>query len=396
MTDIPIDRHGIRLVQVDALRGFALLGILAVNIMIFASPFYGSEFVDPNFHSASDILTRFMIKLLFDSKFYLLFSFLFGYSFTLLMSSSERAGEAFLPKMLRRLASLWIIGTIHAVLLFYGDILATYAMMGVILLALRHRPDKRLARLAARLVIATALLVAALGLLLVVTGESTDPVTAMAEARATLDAYRSTPLSVILQNLQELKLAWIVLGLFQAPSALAMFLIGLIAGRRQLLTKTNEHRQLLRWVLWLGLTVGLPGAAIYASSEIYKAGAGWELLSLSISYLTAPFLSGAYAAGLVLWFQTPSGARMAIMLAPAGRMALSNYLLQSLICAFIFYAYGLRLMGTIGPLATFTLALVIFALQLGVSHWWMRRFAFGPLEYPLRAITNWRRPVAQG
>lgn len=396
MTDTSIDRHSARLIQVDALRGFALLGILAVNIMIFASPYYGYEFADPNFHSASDILARFTIKLLFDSRFYLLFSFLFGYSFTLLMSSSERTSETFIPKMIRRLASLWIIGTIHAVLLFYGDILTTYAVMGLILLVLRHQSDKRLAWLAAGLVIATALLLAALGLLLVVTGESTDPIAAMAAARETLEAYRGTPLTVVLQNLEELKITWIVLGLFQAPSSLAMFLIGLIAGRRQLLAKTDDHRQMLRRMLWLGLMVGLPGAAIYASSEIFKGGAGWELLGLSVSLLTAPFLSGAYAAGLILWFQTSGGARMAHILAPAGRMALSNYLLQSLICAFIFYAYGLRLMGTVGPIAASALALAIFAAQLVLSHWWMRRFAFGPLEYPLRIVTHWRRPALQG
>jgi len=395
MTDTLIDRRGARLIQVDTLRSFALLGILAVNIMIFASPYYASEFVDPNFHSTSDILARFTARLLFDSKFYLLFSFLFGYSFTLLMSSSERAGEPFMPKMIRRLASLWIIGTIHAVLLFFGDILTTYAVMGLILLALRHQPDKRLARFAAGLVIAVALLLAAPGLLLVVTGESTDPIVAMAAARETLEAYRGTPLTVVMQNLEELKLAWIVLGLFQAPSALAMFLIGLIAGRRQLLAETDNHRQMLRRMLWLGLMVGLPGAAIYASSEIFKAGAGWELLGLSVSLLTAPFLSGAYAAGLILWFQTPSGGRMAHILAPAGRMALSNYLLQSLICAFIFYAYGLRLMGTVGPVAAIALALAIYALQLALSHWWMRRFAFGPVEYLLRAVTHWRRPALQ-
>lgn len=395
MTDTLIDRRGARLVQVDALRSIALLGILAVNIMVFASPYYGYEFVDPIFHSASDIFARFMIKLLFEGKFYLLFSFLFGYSFTLLMSSSERAGETFIPKMIRRLASLWIIGAIHAVLLFYGDILTTYAVMGLILLALRHQPDKRVAWLAAGLVIATALLLAAMGLLLVVTDTSTDPAAALAEARATLDAYRGSALSVIMRNLEELKIIWIALGLFQAPTALAMFLIGLIAGRRQLLAKTDDHRQLMRRMLWLGLMVGLPGAAIYASSEIFKGGAGWELLGLSVSFLTAPFLSGAYAAGLILWFQTPRGARMAHALAPAGRMALSNYLLQSLICAFIFYAYGLRLMGTIGPIAALLLALAIFALELALSHWWMRRFAFGPLEYPLRAVTHWRRPTLQ-
>ncbi len=393
MTDIPADRHGIRLVQVDALRGFALLGILAINIMIFASPYYGLGLFDPNFRSASDIFAQFAVRLLFETKFYLLFSFLFGYSFTLLMSSAERAGEAFIPKMMRRLASLWIIGAIHAVLLFHGDILTTYAVLGLLLLVLRHRPDRRLARLAIGLVIAAVLLCAAISLLLEMADLSADPATVMADARATLAAYLGGPASIIRRHIEELASTWIVVGLIQGPTALAMFLVGLMAGRRQLLAETDKHRQLLHRLLWLGLIIGLPGAIFYASTLIFPGEPAREFLGLSVSLLTAPFLTGAYAAGLILWFQAPSGVRLAHVLAPAGRMALSNYLLQSLICAFIFYGYGLSLMGRIGPIAAFALALAIFVLQLGLSSWWMRRFAYGPVEYFLRAATHWRRPA---
>lgn len=393
MTGTQIDRRDTRLVQVDALRSFALFGILAVNITVFASPYYGLGLFDPNFRSASDILAQFTVRLLFETKFYLLFSFLFGYSFTLLMGSAERAGEAFIPKMIRRLASLWIIGAIHAVLLFHGDILTTYAVLGLLLLALRHRPDRRLARLATGLVIASFLLCAAISLLLDMADISTDPAVIMAEAREILAAYRGSALSIIRRHIEELASTWIIVGLIQGPTALAMFLIGLIAGRRQLLAETDKHQSLLRRLLWLGLIVGLPGAAFYGSTVTLTGSPAREFLGLSVSLLTAPFLTGAYAAGLILWFRTPGGARLAHALAPAGRMALSNYLLQSLICAFIFYAYGLSLMGTIGPVATFALAITIFVLQLGLSYWWMQRFAYGPVEYLLRAATHWRWPA---
>lgn len=128
-----------RLAVVDALRGFALLGILMVNIGAFSSTFYGLEIPDPKFVAPFDRAVQFAISALFETKFYLLFSFLFGYSFTLQMSSSERTGRPFAPQILRRLATLWVIGLIHAALLYHGDILTTYALLGLVLLAARVR-----------------------------------------------------------------------------------------------------------------------------------------------------------------------------------------------------------------------------------------------------------------
>ncbi|MFY3060546.1 DUF418 domain-containing protein, partial [Achromobacter xylosoxidans] len=93
-----------RLAQVDALRGFALLGILVVNIGVFASPFYANGIADPAFSSRADLAVRWLVAWLFETKFYLLFSFLFGYSFTLQMAAAERGGAAFAPRLLRRLA----------------------------------------------------------------------------------------------------------------------------------------------------------------------------------------------------------------------------------------------------------------------------------------------------
>jgi len=113
-----------RLEQVDALRGFALLGILAVNIWSFADPYYASSVSNPGYASSLDHLVRWLVSVFFETKFYLLFSFLFGYSFTLQMTSAERSGERFVPRMLRRQLALLVIGLIHGALLFYGEILS--------------------------------------------------------------------------------------------------------------------------------------------------------------------------------------------------------------------------------------------------------------------------------
>jgi uncharacterized protein len=378
---------------VDALRGFALLGILVVNIASFASAYYGVGLPDPMAQSVPERAALFVRTLLFETKFYLLFSFLFGYSFTLQMQSAERDGKPFAPRLLRRLVGLWVLGVVHGVLLYHGDILTTYAVLGGVLLVLRRRGDVFLMRCAIGLVLLTSLMWASFGYLLAFSGVPLDTRGAFVEAAQALAAYRGTPATVIVQHLRELSQIWVVIGLAQAPTALAMFFAGFIAGRRRLFANVEAHRALFKRLIVWGLVVGAPGAVFYAWPSVRLNDSVREIYSLSIGLLTAPFLTAAYASGMMLLFQTPRGKALADLLAPAGRMALSNYLLQSLVCAWIFLAYGLRLMGTVGPLASFAFAFAIFAAQLLLSRWWMQRFAYGPVEWLLRAFTNLELPA---
>ncbi|MGL4291056.1 MAG: DUF418 domain-containing protein [Phreatobacter sp.] len=381
-----------RIINVDALRGFALVGILVVNMKAFGSAYYGTGIADPALASGVDRAVQWLVSWLFETKFYLMFSFLFGYSFTLQMQSAEQAGAALIPRILRRQAGLWLIGLAHAVLLFYGDILTAYAVLGLILLALRHQSDDRLFAIAKALVLLTALAWGLLALLLAMFGDSADKVTLAAAARAAETAYRSSASAVIGQNLRQLASAWVAIVLLQAPCALAMFCLGMVAGRRQLLRHIDRHRSLAGHLVTFGLVIGLPAAALYATASIYWIGTAWELAGLVLGILTAPFLTGGYIGAAMLLFQSGPGQRLARLLAPAGRMALSNYLLQSLISAFIFHAYGLGLIGRLPSWQVLLLALVVFAMQLIVSAWWLRRFAYGPLEWLLRALTIGRRP----
>ena len=139
-----------RIDSLDALRGFALLGILVVNIQLFASG-AGNLGLQPEGTGPLDQAVRFLVALAFEGKFYLLFSFLFGYSFTFQAQSAERDSADFPARMRRRLAMLWIVGALHAVLVFYGDILATYAVMGMVLLVWRDKDDRQLWRAACTL-----------------------------------------------------------------------------------------------------------------------------------------------------------------------------------------------------------------------------------------------------
>lgn len=381
-----------RIDGVDALRGFALLGILLVNIMAFASAFYGLELPDPSFDTGLDRAVHFAVALFFEMKFYLLFSFLFGYSFTLQMRSAEKAGDAFVPRLLRRQAGLWLIGLTHAVLLFHGDILTTYAVLGIALMMLRTRSDASLWRLARLLVISTALAWFALGVAAVLEPPVLERYAIIAAAAATEAAFRGDWQSIIGQHLTELSSVWVILGLLQAPSALAMFLVGLIAGRRQILSRPQENRALFRWLVRLGLFVGLPGAVIYAYTIVQMADSPQAITGLAVGLLTAPFLTGAYVGAMMLFLDSAAGRWLRNLLAPAGRTALSNYLLQSLICALIFHGYGFGLIGHVSPLETVSMALVVYAAQLVLSRWWLQRFAYGPLEWLLRLITIWRVP----
>ncbi|MGE6783200.1 DUF418 domain-containing protein [Ensifer adhaerens] len=381
-----------RIDDVDALRGFALLGILLVNSMAFASAFYGLELADPAFSGTADRAAHLVIALFFEMKFYLLFSFLFGYSFTLQMRSAEKSGEAFVPRLLRRQAGLWLIGLAHAVLLFHGDILTTYAVLGLVLLVLRNRSDAGLLRLARWLVILIAIAWSALGILIALDPMPLDRPAILAAAEATEVAFRGDWDAIIGQHLTELSSVWVILGLLQAPCALAMFLLGLIAGRKKMLARPQENQQLFRRLIRAGLWIGLPGAVIYAYASVEMRDSPIAIIGLSIGLLTGPFLTGAYVAGMMLLFGSKAGQRLRDLLAPAGRMALSNYLLQSLISALIYHGYGLGLIGQVSPLATVAIALAIFTAQLFASRWWMARFAYGPLEWVLRFITIWRAP----
>jgi len=386
-----------RLLHLDALRGFALLGILLVNIGAFASAFFGLGVGDPQFAGPLDRAVRWAVALLFETKFYLLFSFLFGYSFSLQMDSAERAGKAFVPRMRRRLLGLLLLGLAHAVLLYLGDILSTYALLGLVLLALRGCADGQLQRWARRLIGLTALAWALLGLLLLMTSSGGFAPELQAQALAAQQAYVESPASVVAQHLRELPSTLGVVWLVQAPCALAMFLLGRLAGGRRWFEGEGWREGLRQWAPRgrpaLGLALGLLGSVCYASVAAMALGDGWTLLALALDLLTAPFLTLSYVLGLMALFQRPAGARWLAWLAPAGRMALSNYLLQSLVCALIFTAYGLGLMGQVAPLGGVLIALALFAAQLCLSGWWLDRFAYGPVEWLLRALTlaSWPR-----
>ncbi|MDG5806687.1 DUF418 domain-containing protein [Streptomyces ossamyceticus] len=374
-----------RLLDVDALRGFALFGILVVNLAFFASGYPFHLVADPAHGSWLDDSAEFVVRLLFEMKFYLLFSFLFGYSFTLQLAAAERAGANFTTRFVRRLGGLFVLGGLHAVLLFHGDILTTYALLGLVLLAV-HRIQPRTAVIAAGVIVvvmaAGAAVAALAGADLVA-----DPGAALADGRASTDALDGGLGSVIGEHVRSLPVMAGSLAV-QGPLALSAFLVGLAAGRHQLLADgIGRHAVALRRLERVGYPVGLAGALVFAIG-----GGTVGLGGLAVCILTAPLLTGAYVATLLRVFATPRGARLARVLAPAGRMALSNYLGQSLLGVLIFTGVGLGLTGDTPPALVPVVAAGIFALQLELSRRWLARYRYGPVEWALRAVTNAERP----
>jgi uncharacterized protein len=385
-----------RIEHLDALRGFALFGIAMVNIGVFASPWWGLGVTDPGFAAPLDRAVNALVAMMFEMKFYLLFSFLFGYSFSLQLSAARRAGETFAPRMGRRLLGLWAIGLAHALLLFHGDILTTYALMGALLLAMHQAPEALAVRRANRLLLLTAAVWAGVAVLVWIDGAPADDAAAVApQARAALSGFSGDPGEVLSARADALwSSAWVIAGL-QAPCALAMFLYGMIAGRRQILARVDHYQPLLRTVRRWGLAIGLPAAALFAAVQTWAPGGALELFALALSIVTAPLLCLAYVAVAMRVFAGRGGARIARALAPAGRMALSNYLMQSFVLSLLFTGYGLGLMGRISPLGCVMVAAALFGAQLWLSDAWLRRHAYGPVEWLLRAITIGAWPRAQ-
>jgi len=374
-----------RIHDVDALRGFALLGIFVVNITFMASAYPGNLVDDPLFSTPPDDAARLIVAVLFSMKFYLLFSFLFGYSFVLQMESAQRAGQAFAPRMLRRILGLFLLGAAHIVLLYGGDVLTTYAVAALVLLAMHRVSDVVALRTAAGIYAFVVLSLVVSAAFIDRSAFMPSQEEALANASEQTQLLLGGPAEIVQHHLGGLDLLVVQAASLQGPTALAMFLLGMVAARRGLFSTLPERTRLLRWVQIIGFPVGLAGGLIYA-----LLGADTNTLATAVSVVTAPFLTAAYAATLVRLMHRDCRIRSA--LAPAGRIALTIYLAQSAIGAVLFTGVGLGLAGQVSPPLLILTALAVFAGLAAMSAWWLRRHRYGPAEYLLRWFTNWRRP----
>ena len=398
-TTEPVPAGGGRVEALDALRGFALLGILLMNSEFFARPLQGIALgFDPQWQGL-DRFAGLFVATFVQGKFWTLFSLLFGMGFAVM---AERAGERFDAVFRRRLAALLAIGIAHAFLLWAGDILVPYAVAGFLLwVAARFLPAEHFGR-AGVLVYCLPLVLIWTSVLAVQVLPAETSAEQVAEAtREYRDDYAAAARVYADGSYGEVTAQRIADSLMQyswfssiLPSILGVFLIGVWLWRSGLLRDPAAHRGTWRCVTVIALPIGLPLAI--AGEWLLLTNDPTALtpalaLGVTLANLANLVLCAAYASAF-LWLATRSGSRLAGWFAPAGRMSLTNYLMQSLAFTTLFYGYGLGLWGEVGRAGQVGAAIVFFGLQLSWSRAWFARFRIGPVEWLWRAVTWLRWP----
>ena len=383
----------------DGLRGWALLGILAANLMTFTGFMFIPDAERGRMLFAEfDDIVELLLEWLVTGKFYALFSLLFGIGFAIQIGRLERRGEG-AGRYLRRLFILFLIGIAHMLLLWLGDILALYALMGAMLLLFRRASDRALIRWAVALWLVPIVWSAAIhfggfrpdrpifgAAIALIAGAGLDvgngPLPVFQSA-SIVDDLKAHPGEMLI------RLADLVYQM-RFTKVLGMFLIGLWAGRRAIHADPAAFRPLLRRAARIGLGVGLPLSLAKAVFSMWPSESPVIQLAAELFYcLGTPTLALGYAAGFtLLWLGARRG--MIEAAAPAGRMALTNYLMQTVLQSAIFLGWGLGLMGKYGLVVILPLAPAIFALQVAYSRWWLARYRFGPVEWLWRSATYGR------
>jgi uncharacterized protein len=404
-----------RISIIDIIRGFALLGILIVNMYSFSHPIEEPLFAfDPKM-SVIDQTTTWCILFFAEGKFYPIFSILFGWGLTLQMQRLMTKGQSFIAFYCRRLILLLIIGLFHAYFIWVGDILSLYAVLGFVLICYRHAQPKTLL-IWVGVWLAISLFIY-LWLIFSFRNDSIQVVKPTIEEQQLINAATAPTNSAVLtiepkanepailepiyqlyaqgsfaeivaQRAREIYSMVIWADMIGSPEILAFFLLGIYFGRRQLFRQLNNNLTLVYQLFGWGWGLGVVSNFIYATWSITLD--QYEPFPLALVVLIAQSvgsvaLSLGYIATIMLLNRQPYWQFFFRWLSPVGQMALTNYLTQSLICTLIFYGYGFGLFGQISITEGVVLAGVIYLVQVIWSTWWLQRFYFGPMEWLWRS-----------
>lgn len=385
------ERH----IILDALRGFALLGICLANYPEFSLyTFRSPENMAAMPSAGIDRITHFLQYILIDGKFYTLFSILFGIGFSIILSNAAKKGANGLRIFYRRMAVLACIGLLHLMLLWSGDILLLYALLGMLLPMFRKVSDKGV------LTVATVFLLIPIAV---------DAVTQVYGIRLSAPAVRQQWHYCNLYGITEenfgywlrdadsygqvfqflVQGAWVRVQEFVDGNryfkVFGLFLLGFYIGRNRLYADLASRAALLKKVATCGFLVGLSLSVLYAWSA---TGHPWGKTVHTVIYTVSVYPMGvAYMTGIGLVFLNTKDLRLWRLLAAPGRMALTNYIGQSCLGIFLFYGIGCGLGASLGLLETEVIAFAVFILQVLFSLCWLQIFRFGPLEWIWRMLT---------
>jgi len=370
-----------RIDAIDVLRGLALLGVVAMNVVTIFRVSIFERFLFPKpplSFSSIDSAVETILMLAVDLKALALFSLLFGAGLAIQFERLARS-ERRTSLLVRRLAVLLAFGLIHLCLIWNGDILTEYALAGFIVLPFLFGP---------RWLLAVAAL-ASLGLYLEMQVFPPPGLwpgsTALSQDVA--EAHRIYPtggfLDVLAFRLREVPL-FAALHVYIFPRTIGLFLLGALAWRTGILR--NPRRHLLFSIAAAGAGVGAALILCHAAGLI----AGGSIAGGRIRALAEPLgtilLALGYGAAIIGIANLESGKKLLGWAAPLGRMAFTNYLAQSVILGWIFYGYGLGLFGRLGVTSTLAIGLVVYFVQVPFSAWWLSRYRYGPVEWLWRTL----------
>ncbi len=384
-----------RIDALDILRGFAVLGILVVNIQAFAMP--EAAYFNPtalgNIEGAN-LYVWVVGRMFADQKFMTIFSMLFGASIVLMTERAEARGDVRRVHY-RRMAWLLVIGLLHAHLLWSGDILFLYAVCGMLVYPLRRQPAGRLLVFGVLLLGVASAYSVGVGLALPYWPEEV-------RSSLTADMWKPTP-EMIKAELAAYRGGWLDQQPYRSARAFefetyvliswglwragGLMLIGMALFRKGVFSAERSPHFFAALVA-AAVILGLPLVAYGIASDFAR---GWPLWSLFLgaqfNYWPSIAVSLGYVGLVMLACQTKALLALTRPFAAVGRTALTNYLLQTVLCTTLFYGHGLGWFGSVDRVGQVWVVAAVWAVQLVVSPLWLRRFRFGPAEWAWRSVT---------
>ena len=365
----------------DRLRGIALLGIVVVNAAFLGISADG--FTQESVDGVANRVTALLVVTFAQGKFYLLFSFLFGYSASFILRDHTKANRR---RYLRRMLALFLFGLAHAVFFFVGDILITYAILGLLLLAISRSSDRALRRWTISAVAVAVFFIMIVAALAAAFPDETSGLDGL-ESALTTGSFAEASIA----RLQALPAVLGSVFFIQGPMAFAAFVVGLRASRRRLLAEPATNVDLWRKLALWGWAIGLPLQALAAVMQVGAIASGNPFspagaAGLALGFATAPILTAGYIGTIaLLLIRSPN---FLSVMAPAGRMSLTVYIGESALLSLVFTAYGLGHFGQWGAFPVVMTAIASWVV-LSVFAWlWLKRFNQGPLERVLALITG--------